>query len=345
MNFQKLSKLKRGDKVAIVSPSFAAPGVWPEVYGLGLKRLREVFGLEPVEYPATKKVGASKEERMEDLVDCFSDGDIRCVIASLGGDDQVTYVKNLDSKVFVKNPKMFFGFSDNTHFCNFLWLNGIPSFYGASLFTQFAMQNKMEDFTVEYIKHAMFDEGKFELKASSEWNDLGLEWDDPNKLDQKRIYEKNEGFIWTGQGKVEGISWGGCVESIDELLRHNIQIPTLEQFENIVLLAETCEEINSAEYVFRVFRALGERRILQRVKAVLVGRPQTQEFFAPKTKDDREKYMKDQMATIEKVVRQYNPTCPIVQRMDFGHTNPQISMPYGKKYIVDAGSQKIFAEF
>ena len=42
---KKLSKLKRGDKIAIVSPSFAASAVWPHVHELGLKRLREVFDL------------------------------------------------------------------------------------------------------------------------------------------------------------------------------------------------------------------------------------------------------------------------------------------------------------
>jgi muramoyltetrapeptide carboxypeptidase LdcA involved in peptidoglycan recycling len=128
MKFQKLTKLKVGDKVAIVSPSFAAPGVWPHVYELGLKRVREVFGLEPVEYPATKKVGASGTERGEDLENAFSNPDIKGLIASLGGNDQVTYIKNLKPEEFVNNPKIFFGFSDNTHFCNFLWLHGIPSF-------------------------------------------------------------------------------------------------------------------------------------------------------------------------------------------------------------------------
>ena len=62
MGFVKLNKLKKGDKVAILSPSFAAPGKWPHVYELGLKRLREIFELEPVEFPTTKKLGASKKK-------------------------------------------------------------------------------------------------------------------------------------------------------------------------------------------------------------------------------------------------------------------------------------------
>lgn len=137
---QKLSKLKRGDKVAILSPSFAAPGKWPQVYELGLKRLETVFGLVPVEYPATTKLGASTEERPADLISAFHDSDIKAVIATIGGNDQVTYIKNLPAEPFVNNPKPFFGYSDNSHFCNSLFLKGIPSYYGGSLFTQFAMQ-------------------------------------------------------------------------------------------------------------------------------------------------------------------------------------------------------------
>lgn len=352
MKFQKLPKLKAGDKVAIISPSFAAPGVWPHVYELGLKRLREVFGLVPIELPATKKVNSSKEEKMADLKSAFLDPEIKAVIASLGGDIQVTYIKYLEEykEVFINNPKPFFGFSDNTHFCNFLWLHDIPSYYGANLFTQFAMQNKMEDFTIEYIKHAMFDDGLFELKESDLFNDVSLQWDDVETLTQSRVYEKNDGWKWNinennKQEILEGISWGGCLESVDELLRHNIQIPTLEQFKDIVLMLETCEEVNEANYVMRVFRALGERGILQNVKALLVGRPQAWDFSKQLNGDEKVKYRKEQIETIVKTVREYNKDLPIIQNMDFGHTNPQIPMPYGGKIRIDHVNNKIFAEF
>jgi len=271
MNFLKLDKLKKGDKATILSPSFAAPGKWPRVYELGKKRLREVFGLEPIEFPTTKKIGASRKERSKDLIDAFENREIKAVISSLGGDDQVTYIKNLTSTSFINNPKPFFGFSDNTHFANFLWLHGIPSYYGASLFTQFAMQKRMDAYTIEYIKHAFFDEGEFEMRASELYNDMGLTWDDPANLEKERVYEKNEGWYWDGSQNTKGIIWGGCLESIDELLRHGVQIPSLENFNDIILFTETSEEIPSADYVYRVYRALGERGILVRVKAVLVG--------------------------------------------------------------------------
>lgn len=345
MEFVKLNKLRRGDKVAIVSPSFAAPGKFPHVHELGLKRLREVFGLEPVEFPATRKIGASKEERSSDLINAFQDKDIKAVIASIGGDDQITYIRNLPSKPFTDNPKPFFGFSDNTHFANFLWLNGIPSYYGAALFGQFAMESEMDEFTVKYIKQAFFEEGEVELEASDVYNDIGLDWNDPANLNRKRIYEKSEGWFWDGDQNSNGVAWGGCVESIDELLRHRIQLPSLKEFENIILFTETSEEIPSSDYVFRVYRALGELGILKRVKGILVGRPKAWEFNKQNSTEEKAKYKKDQREAILRAVRIYNKTVPVIQNMDFGHTNPQFPIPNGKMIRIDSAAKKIFAEF
>ncbi len=345
MDFKKLPKLKPGDKVAIVSPSFAAPGRWPHVYELGLKRVREVFGLEPVEFPATKKIGASKEERSKDLIDAFENKEIKAVISSLGGDDQVTYIKNLPLKVFAENPKPYFGYSDNTHFENFLWLAGVPSFYGGALFTEFAMQKRMDEFTIQYLRYALFEEGERELFASPLYNDMGLNWDDPAMMEQERTYWKNEGWYWDGETSGEGISWGGCLESIDEMLRHRINIPSLKDFENIILFTETSEEIPSHDNVRRVYRALGERGILERVKGVLVGRPKAWEFNKQHTDSEKTEYCQAQREAILKTVRSYNPSIPVVQNLNFGHTAPQICLPNGSKLRINTEEKKISAHF
>lgn len=340
----RLPKLEKGDKVAILSPSFAAPGKWPLVYELGLKNLREVFGLEPVEFPATKKLGASGEERARDLIRAFENEDIQAVITSLGGDDQVTYIKNLPPEPFARNPKPFFGFSDNTHFANFLWLSGIPSYYGGALFTQFALKN-MDAMTVKYLNYALFESGERELEASPTYNDIGLDWNDPANLEKERTYEPNDGWQWNGDADAEGILWGGCIESIDEMLRHGVQIPSLKDFEDVVLFTESSEEIPPADYVFRVYRALGERGILGRVKGVLVGRPKAWEFDKPNTTAQKKEYREKQREAILRAVRHYNKTIPVVQNLDFGHTNPQIALPYGGRVRMSSKEKKIFAGF
>ena len=46
--------------MAVVSPSFAAPAMFPAVHELAMRRLRDEFGLEPVEYPTTRRLDAAR---------------------------------------------------------------------------------------------------------------------------------------------------------------------------------------------------------------------------------------------------------------------------------------------
>lgn len=339
-----IPKLKPGDKIAILSPSSAAPSRWPEVYELGLQRIRDVFKLEPVEFPTTRVQGTGPE-RAKDLIAAFLDPSIRAVMATIGGDDQVTYIKNLPPEPFINNPKPFFGYSDNTHFENFLWLHNIPSFYGSSVLTQLAMQGQMDPFTLRYLTHALFDHGEFELEASPTFNDIGYDWSDTSTLTKRRIYEQNDGWYWDGKENARGITWGGCIESIDELLRHGAPIPTLEQFEEVILMFETSEEMPSASYVSRIYRALGERGILSRIKGLVVGRPKAWEFDNQRAEQQKVKYKSEHRDMTLKIVRKYNDTIPIVQNVDFGHTDPQIPMPYGGMLRLESKEQKMFATF
>ena len=84
---KELQKLSRGDKVAILSPGFAAPGRWPHVHELGL---------QPVEYPSTRDLHASVEQKAADPETAFADPEIKAVIAPIGGDMQVTDIANLN---------------------------------------------------------------------------------------------------------------------------------------------------------------------------------------------------------------------------------------------------------
>ena len=344
-NMKKLAKLQKGDRVAVLSPSFAAPGRFPHVFELGLDRMRSVFELEPVEYPTTRKLGASVEDRASDLVAAFEDPEIKAVIASIGGDDQVTYIYKMSSDSFANNPKPFFGYSDNSHFCNFLFQHGVPSYYGACIMTQFAMQKEMDTYTEKHIRHALFDVGEYEISPSSEYNEIGLDWSDVSLLSTRRTYEPSTGWTWDAPVNGEGILWGGCLESVDDMLRSNVPIPSLEEFENIVLLLETSEEIPSHGYVQRVIRALGKQGILKNAQGVLIGRPKAWEFNKPFAKRDREEYVKMQQQVIFETVRVYNQNIPVIQNMNFGHTDPQIPMPYGGRVRVDSNKRKIFVCF
>lgn len=343
--FTKLQKLSKGDQVAIISPSAGLPQVFPWVQDLGLERMRTVFGLEPMEYPTTRVMGSSLEDRAKDIMAAFSDPKNRAVFASIGGSDQVKLIKYLEPQVFIDNPKPFFGYSDNTHLHNFLWGLGIPSYYGGGVMNQFGMNSKMFDITVNSLNNALFGEGEYELEVSSEYNDEGLDWSVKENLDKLRKMDKNIGITWGGGINAEGILWGGCVESLIVQSSTAKYLPKDEDIEGTVLFLETAEDIPEHWVIEYLLTGFGERGWLNKFQAVLVGRPKAWEFDKQNSEEQKIEYSNKQRATVIRVVRQYNSTIPIVQNLDFGHTDPQVVLPNGGKVRIDSAAKKIFLTY
>lgn len=339
--FVKLSKLNKGDQVAVISPSNGLPQIFPHPYELGLERLQDVFGLTAKEYPTTRIMGAPLKDRARDIMEAFADKNNKAVFTSIGGEDQLQLIKYLDPQVFLDNPKPFFGYSDNSHLHNFLWNLGIPSYYGCAVMTNLGMNVEMFPMTVDALNRALFTGGDYEVVASKEYNDIGLDWSDRANLDKPRIMEPNEGLFWDGDGKVEGILWGGCVESLIFQSTAGKYLPKDEDLEGVVLFIETAEDIPEAWIPSYLLRGFGERGWFDKIKAVLVGRPKAWEFDKQNDTEKKRTYREEQRQEIIRSVRQYNSTIPIIQNLDFGHTDPQIILPNGGNVKIDTDNKTI----
>lgn len=99
MKFQQPLPLKSGDKVAIVSPSSGMPFLFPWVYEQGMERLRNVFQLEPIEFPTARQspeyLSRNPQARAEDINKAFADPSIKAITATIGGNDQVEYCSSV----------------------------------------------------------------------------------------------------------------------------------------------------------------------------------------------------------------------------------------------------------
>jgi muramoyltetrapeptide carboxypeptidase LdcA involved in peptidoglycan recycling len=56
---------------------------------------------------------------------------------------------------------------------------------------------------------------------------------------------------------------------------------------------------------------------------------------------ERIRYAEDQRAAILRALDEYNPGVPKVFGLDFGHTDPQVVIPYGGLMTVDGLSQTV----
>ncbi len=344
--FVGLPKLKDNDNVSIVASSAQIAHLFPHVCDFGLNRLKTVFKLNPVELPTTRASSSSLEERAKDLMKAFQDSNTKAIISLIGGEEQILLLRYLDADVLKNFPKPFFGYSDNTNLCLYLWSLGIPSYYGGCLFTEYAMCGKLHPFTERYLRAALFESGEIEISAAKEFSDQDVSWGDSKNLSVDYEYETNNGWYWDGSKSVEGILWGGCLEILGLQLQVSKWLPSPDAVAGTVLCIETSEIIPEPWYVFETLVGLGERGYLSNLSALLVGRPKARSLFGKHpSAADREKYRAEQRDIILREFRRYNPSAPVVMNLDFGHTKPQIPLPFGKLARIDGEKQKIWMTF
>ncbi|WP_406416931.1 S66 peptidase family protein [Streptomyces sp. NBC_01614] len=332
-----------GDRVAVISPGAGLPGLFPLPYELGLERLRKEYGLEPVEYPATRKMGSTPQERADDIHAAFADPEIKAVIASIGGDDQITVLPLLDRELIRANPKPFFGMSDNTNLLMFLRNTGIVGYHGVSVMCELGRPGAMHPQTADSLRAALFTSGECELEPAERWNDINRDWADPTTFAAEPETRPGGGWSWVNADQVvEGRTWGGCLEIVGWLLMADREIARdLSEYAGGVLLLETSEEMPSADDVFRTLRNMGERGLLQRFSALLMGRAKTWSFEHPNGPEEAARYAAEQREAVLRAMRTYAPDTPIVFDVDLGHTDPQLVIPYGGTVRVDGPARRI----
>ncbi|KOA19197.1 microcin C7 self-immunity protein MccF [Clostridium homopropionicum DSM 5847] len=330
---KKPCKLNRGDKIALVSLSWGGAGdadiLWR--YNQGKERLQQVFGLEVIEMKhtlaGTEFIYNHPEKRAEDLMNAFQDNSIKGIIACIGGIESIRMLPYIDFNIISNNPKIFMGYSDSTTTHLFCYKAGISSIYGPTLLVDFAENVSMNQYTIEYLEKTLFSsEAIGKIEPTLEWTSEYLPWEEKNKLIQRK-YKTNHGYeLLQGKGIVQGHLIGGCFEVLD-MLRGTEVFPKLEDFDDSILFLETSEEKPPAWYIECGLRNYGINGILDRIKGIVWGKPQDEEYY--------EEY---KMA-IKKVMKEFHKEdLSILYNMNFGHTEPKICLPYGALAEIDCNN-------
>ena len=132
-------RVKSGDAVALVSPSWFAAGAFPHRVDRGRAYL-EGLGLRLKVMPNAMAVGdwaaGTPQQRVDDLHAAFADPEVSVVLCAIGGNHSNELVDLLDYDLIRANPKVFQGLSDiSVLHCAFQRHCGMATFYGPALVT------------------------------------------------------------------------------------------------------------------------------------------------------------------------------------------------------------------
>jgi len=319
----KPRKLKKGDTVAIISPSSGLAASFPHRLDNAIRFL-ETEGYRVKEFSCTRKnngwESAPAKERAKDIMDAFRDKEIKAIICSAGGHTSNKILEFLDFEDISKNIKIFCGYSDITviHYAINKKSNAV-TFYGPAAVTQFGEYPKPLSYTLEYFRKAVNNTNPIgRIIPSEEWTDEVLDWRNGEDLKRPRKLVKNIGFEWLRQGKAEGMIIGGCLSSIVRLIgteywpEHRnkilfIDIPEGQDFSKGMPLPEV-------DSLLTDLRIAG---IFEEINGLIIGRP-----F---------RYSKGEQQKFKEIILENTEgyTFPILYGADIGHTDPIITIPLG----------------
>ena len=338
-------KARPGDRVAVLSPAFAAPAVSLPIHEQARRRLQEITGLVPVEYPTTRLLGASPQARADDVNAAFADPAIRAIVSTIGGDDQILVIPHLDPAAARADPKPFLGYSDNTNILDWLWRHGIAAFHGGSTQVHLGPGRQADEIHVRSLRAALIDGGELEIDEPGESEDFGVRWEDPAALTRLGEREPVSPWVWAGQAeRVQGRTWGGCLEVLSQLALAG-RFPRDEQLDGAILLLEASERLTPSHAVAEQLRAYGERGLLARVAGMVVARPPVSTHEIVPSPTERAAARAEQCDVVLAALARYNPDAVVCVGVPFGHTRPQWILPYGGRMVLDGARRVITADY
>jgi muramoyltetrapeptide carboxypeptidase len=236
----RIEGLRRGSRVAVVSPASAARAGLVE---RGVAALR-AFGYEPVVMPHALTRGpmyyaGTAAERVADLHAAFADESIAGVICTRGGWGSAELLPLLDRELVRANPKVFVGYSDHTSLHVWFWNEcGMRTFYAPMVAADWSNVDGVDVRT-----------WRATVEGGGEWS-VGLD----------------DGLRVLRAGRAEGRLLGGCLS----ILAEGLGTPWGLRIEEPCVLF--LEDIGTKPYQWdRMLQHLKFAGLMERVTGVVLG--------------------------------------------------------------------------
>ncbi|HVX43402.1 MAG TPA: S66 peptidase family protein [Mycobacteriales bacterium] len=311
-------KLEKGDTIRVVAPSCALGSISPTHQGVIDARfaamgLRYTFGAHIDE--CDEFDSASVESRVADIHAAFADREVAGILTVIGGYNANQLLPYLDWQLIRQNPKIFCGYSDITALQAAMLAKADLVTYSGPHWLAFGMRELFEE-TQEAFLDCLFSGAALELRPSARWTD------DTWFLDQDdRQPQPNDGWWVLHHGEASGQIVGGNLCTLN-LLQGTEFMPSLD---GSVLMIE--DDYESQPPTFdRDLTSLLQQRDARGIRGVVIGRFQT-----------RSDMPRDRLRAIIDSKREL-AGLPVIANVDFGHTNPMLTIPIGGSVRMEAGA-------
>jgi muramoyltetrapeptide carboxypeptidase len=310
------NKLRPGSHIRVIAPSRSLSLISKDTIEIANNRLVSMgFEVSFGKYVNESDDFSSTtiEHRLADLHNAFLDENVDGILTVIGGFNSNQLLKYINWDIIKRNPKVFCGYSDITALNNSIYaMTGLVTYSGPH-YSSFG-QKLYFNYTQDYFVKTVMEEDEIQIIPSREW------FDDQWWMNQdQRKTEINRGFVVLNEGESQGTILGGNLCTLN-LLQGTEFMPDLS---DSILFVEDDELTFPAEFD-RNLQSLMHLPSFAKVKGLVIGRFQK-----------ASKVNIDVLAQIIKTKKELQ-NIPIVAGLDFGHTDPKITLPIGGRVSISA---------
>ncbi|MGY2744019.1 S66 family peptidase [Arthrobacter sp. UYCu723] len=255
------------------------------------------------------------ESRVSDIHAAFADPEVAGILTVIGGFNSNELLPYLDWDLIAANPKILCGYSDITALQNAILAHTGLVTYSGPHWSSFGMRDHFEQ-TRQWFMEALLDGRPMDLKPSESWTD------DDWFLDQDNRHPLAGDGWWALQpGTASGHVVGGNLCTLN-LLQGTPHMPILD---GALLFLEDDYESHPATFA-RDLTSLLQVPDAAGITGLVIGR------FQQASRMTR--------VLLRQIVRTQPALTglPVLANADFGHTQPQITLPIGGRSELTVGA-------
>lgn len=329
MTIQKIlpPRLKSGSGIGVIAPADPVKNIHPDdIIQKGYDYLKNkgfrVFEGKSVKESTQKHVAGSVGLRINDIHEFIKNDEIGCIMAYWGGFNTNQLLDYLDYDLIKSNPKIIIGYSDVTALTTAITTKtGLVTFSGPGVIS-FAKPELFE-YTWKYFKKMCIEpQKKLVYEASPDYaDDLYFLRED----DEHRIKQANEGLKIFKDGKAEGEIVVGNLQTL-LILTGTEYLPDMA--DKILFIEE--DETSTSAHVDRFLTQCKQIGWFDKISGLVIGR------FTEHSKFEKED-------SLENLLKMYfeNAKFPVIYNMDFGHSDPMITIPHGGVASINSHKKEI----
>ncbi|MHA7290637.1 S66 family peptidase [Arthrobacter sp. MDT3-24] len=318
MNVIYPPRLTPGDLIRVVAPARSRAMVAEHDHSALIEErfarmgLRLSYGAQVDERDSFDS--SSIASRVADFHAAFADPEVAGILTVIGGFNSNELLPYLDWELIAANPKILCGYSDITALQNAILARAGLVTYSGPHWSSFGMRDYFEQ-TWQWFIETLFDNRPIDLGPSVSWTD------DDWFLDQdNRKPLAGEGWWALQQGRASGRVVGGNLCTLN-LLQGTPYMPALD---GALLFLEDDYESHPATFA-RDLTSLLQLPDARRIRGLVIGRFQQTSRIS---RDVLQQIVSTQTALAG---------LPVLANADFGHTQPQTTLPIGGRAELTIG--------